>query len=256
MSYLYVNDRTKIHYEVIGGDPDRPYLIFLHEGLGCVEMWRDFPERLCRRTKCPGLVYDRCGHGKSSPLEEKRDVDYLHDYALRELPLLIESIIPGKPYVLVGHSDGASISLICGAQGLPLLKGMAVEAPHVFVEPETIHGVRLADRVYDDEGPRGLLKYHGDKTHAMFKAWSGTWLGDRFRGWNIEPLLSSIACPVLVIQGSDDAYGTEKQVHAIASQVSGSIESHIIPDCGHTPHLEYPEKILDLMADFIRKLHG
>ena len=156
MSYLSINDDKTIRYEILTGDTGKPYLVFLHEGLGCVEMWKDFPERLCRLTGCSGLLYDRCGYGKSSSETATRDKRYLHDFARDELPQVITSVIPGKDHIVVGHSDGASIGLIYGADAPPLLKGLIVEAAHVFVEPETLKGIHIADTVYSQKGFPGL----------------------------------------------------------------------------------------------------
>ena len=254
MNYLKITEGSKIRYELIEGNNDKPHLIFLHEGLGCIEMWRDFPQKLCTQTACPGLLYDRIGYGKSSTAQEPRALNYLHNYALKELPEAIESLIPHAPYILVGHSDGSSIALINGSKNDPLLKGIVTEAAHVFIEKETINGIRIADQAYDDNGPKGLSKYHGEKTHQMFKSWSETWLSHWFRNWNIESLLPGIFCPVLALQGIYDEYGTNKQLDAIVSQVSGPAEKYMIPHCGHTPHLEQPELVLNLISDFIGKI--
>ena len=254
MGCLSISEGRNIRYELLEGDKDKPYLVFLHEGLGCVEMWRDFPHKLCRKTGCPGLLYDRTGYGKSSAEKGKRGLDYLHDYALKELPEVIESLISNSPYILVGHSDGASIALINGSKRDPLLKGIVTEAAHVFVEKETISGIRIADKAYNDKGSKGLSIYHGENTHQLFKAWSETWLSHWFRDWSIENLLSGISCPVLALQGCNDEYGTNKQLDAIVSQVSGAVEKHMIPDCGHTPHLEQPELVLNLIAEFTREV--
>ena len=254
MGHLTLGDGTIIRYTLLNGDLSKPYLVFLHEGLGCIEMWRKFPQQLCRRTQCPGLVYDRCGYGGSSPERNARDIRYLHEYALKELPGVIESLIPHKDHILVGHSDGASIALLYGAEGFPRLCGLIAEAPHVFVEKETIRGIRLADDIYDRNGPGRLQKYHGSKTHAVFKSWSDTWLSERFATWNIEANLPLINCPILVVQGENDEYGTVKQVEAIASQVKENCATHIIKDCGHTPHKEQSALLLDLLSDFIGRL--
>ena len=251
MSYLNITDGSNIRYELIEGNNDKPHLIFLHEGLGCIEMWRDFPHKLCMQTGCPGLLYDRIGYGKSSPEREPRALDYLHNYALKELPVVIESLISNIPYILIGHSDGSSIALINGSKSDPLLKGIVTEAAHVFVERQTISGIRIADKAYNDDGPKGLSKYHGKKTQQMFKAWSETWLSQWFRDWNIESLLPGISCPVLALQGVYDKYGTNKQLDAIVSQVSGPARKYMIPNCGHTPHLEQPELVLNLISEFI-----
>ncbi len=253
MNKLNLGDNKSIHYELIDGNSHYPYLIFLHEGLGCNAMWKDFPEQLCHKTECPGLLYDRLGYGQSSPVDSARTVHYLHDCALNELPKVIESLIPKKSYILVGHSDGGSISLIFGAEKPSLLRGIITEAAHVFVDSETIEGIQAADESFSRGKLNGLRKYHGEKTNRVFKAWSETWLSDWFRHWNIEYLLPSIECPVLVIQGSDDHYGTEDQVNSIVTKVSGNAESYFVKKCGHSPHLEQPETVIEIMSEFIER---
>ncbi len=214
-------------------------------------MWKDFPGRLCRKTGCPGLVYDRTGYGKSSPSTRPRTVHYLHDYALNELPAIIETLILATPFMLIGHSDGGSISLIFGAERPPFLKGIITEAAHVFVEKETLEGIKKADDDYKQGRLAGLSKYHGDKTHAVFKSWSDTWLSNWFRAWNIEYVLPSIKSPLLVIQGYDDHYGTGRQVTSIVSKTGGDVKSALIENCGHSPHQEKPDDVLTIMAEFI-----
>jgi pimeloyl-ACP methyl ester carboxylesterase len=253
LSTLTLGANKTIHYELINGKSSNPHLIFLHEGLGCTAMWKDFPEQLCRKTECAGLVYDRLGYGLSSPMDSARTIHYLHDYALNELPLVIESVIPQKAYILVGHSDGGSISLIFGAEKPSLLKAIITEAAHVFVEPETIAGIRAADESFARGKYGGLYKYHGEKTDRTFKAWSETWLSAGFRHWNIEYLLPSIECSVLAIQGSEDQYGTESQVNAIVANVAGSAASCFVPHCGHSPHSEQPDRLVQIMSEFIEQ---
>lgn len=251
MSRLQLNSDQSIYYELIKGKSDVPYLVFLHEGLGCLQMWQNFPEELCRKTGCPGLLYDRTGYGKSSPLGSDRTVHYLHDYALCELPEVLQAIIPNRDYILIGHSDGGSISLISGAEQSPLLKGIVTEAAHVFVEPETIEGIRAADEAFERDHFKGLYKYHGDKTDNIFKAWSNTWLSNWFKFWNIEYLLPSVQCPLLAIQGKDDQYGTKYQVHSIVSKSSGPSDALFVKNCGHTPHLEQPDLLIEKISEFV-----
>lgn len=251
--YININN-SRIRFQRIDGDPDKPHLVFLHEGLGCIEMWKDFPSRLCRLTKCPGLLYDRQGYGKSSALSKTRDINYVHDYATKELKPLLDSVLEDKSFILVGHSDGASIALIYGAADRLHLKGIISEAAHVFIEYSTIAGIKTADLKYDRNGARGLTKYHGSKTHTIFKAWSDTWRKQEFASWNIEDLLPAITCPVLVVQGENDAYGTTKQVDSIVSNVSGPAEPFLISACGHIPHLECTDTVLEVMQQFIDRL--
>ncbi len=249
---IFTLDATQeIHYQLIEGQPGQPCLVFLHEGLGCTAMWQDFPERLCQATGCHGLVYDRHGYGQSSALTASRNIHYLHDYALRELPALLEYVLPGREYFLIGHSDGGSIALIHAAERPPRLRGVITEAAHVFVEAETLAGIRAADAAFDAGKLRALAKYHGDKTEGIFKAWSLTWQTFGFQFWNIEYLLPSIVCPALVVQGSEDQYGSAAQVDAI-SRLALNATPVMIEKCGHTPHQEQPDALLALMGNFLQ----
>lgn len=254
MSILNLSINKAIYYELVSGKTDHPYLIFLHEGLGCTSMWKNFPEQLCRKTGCPGLLYDRIGYGQSSPLHAVRTIHYMHDYALNELPQVIKAVIPDRSFILIGHSDGGSISLIFGAERSPLLKGIVTEAAHVFVEPETIESIRASNDAFDHGKLEALFKYHGEKTAQIFKAWSETWLSEWFSHWNIEYLLPSVKCPMLVTQGREDQYGTEHQVNSIVSKSSGSTESYFIENCGHSPHLEQPERLMEKICGFIEEI--
>ena len=230
-----------------------PVLVFLHEGLGCIEFWRDFPSRLAEATDLEALVYDRQGYGGSSPLDAPRGPDYLHVEALEYLPAVLraEGI---ERAILVGHSDGGSIALIHAAHH-PQTLACITEAAHIFVEDITLAGIRDAQRIYRETNlAEKLARYHGDKTDVVFQAWVGTWLSPAFRDWNIEAELPRVRAPVLAMQGEDDEYGTADQVHGIVNGVSGPAEASLIPECGHTPHREQPEKVLATMADFVRRI--
>ncbi|ABB33610.1 alpha/beta hydrolase fold protein [Geobacter metallireducens RCH3] len=253
MPFLDLGRNKQIYYELIDGEPDRPHLVFIHEGLGCAAMWKGFPHQLCRETGCPGLLYDSLGYGKSSPLDGPMNLHFLHRYALIELPAVIEQLIPEKEYVLIGHSDGGSIGLIAAAERPLRLKGLIAEAAHVFVEEKTLAGIRATVDAFRAGKLRGLFRYHGDKTEELFTAWSGAWLSDGFRPWNIEYALPSIACPVLVIQGTEDNYGTVAQVDTIMAKVPDA-RKVMIEGCGHVPHLERSAEVLGLMAEFVERL--
>lgn len=255
MSVLVLDEQYHLYYQEYAGETDRPHLVFLHEGLGCTALWRDFPERLCRRTGCPGLVYDRLGYGRSSPLHHRRTIHYLHQYALAELPRVIEAVLPGRPFILIGHSDGGSISLIAGAEQSSWLRGIITEAAHVSVEQEALAGIRTTDEAFaHGKLSSGLRRYHGEKTEGLYKAWSETWQSPWFASWNIEYLLPAIVVPLLVLQGRDDQYGTEAQVRAIVSGATGPATPLLLEDCGHAPHLEFPELVLDLMSCYINRI--
>lgn len=185
---------------------DTPCLVFLHEALGCVEMWKTFPERLSQRTGLPGLLYDRQGHGGSDPLNGPREREYLHREAREVLPALLRSLDVERP-VFVGHSDGGTIALLFAAAYPDWPCCAVVEAAHVFVEEITRQGIREAVSTYHTTDLESrLAKYHGDKSGELFHAWSGTWLSDMFSTWNMHHELPFIQCPLLVIQGEDDQY--------------------------------------------------
>jgi pimeloyl-ACP methyl ester carboxylesterase len=243
-----------IHYRRLSGAPHRPCLVFLHEGLGCVAAWKGFPERLCRRTGCSGLIFDRLGHGRSDPLGVPREIDYMHRHAREELPAVLNEIIPDQPHICVGHSDGGSIALIYAALQPDHLLGSITEAAHVFVEPETLKGIEATVAAYRTGQLAGLAKYHGLQTDDLVHAWSEIWLSPPFRSWNIIALLGRINSPLLAIQGRQDAYGTEAQVDAIVAGLSGPAMPLLLDDCGHAPHRDRPEATLTEMAAFIKTL--
>lgn len=248
----YTDVPRRIHYKSIAGQIDRPTLVFLHEGLGCIAMWKDFPERLCATTGCPGLLYDRLGYGESSALPVPRTLHYLHDYALDELPRVLTALLPNQRYLVVGHSDGGSIALIHAAQRPVRLLGSIVEAAHIYVEDVTLEGLRAARIAWEAGRLRGLAKYHGSKAEDLFHAWNDTWLAEWFRHWNLEYLLPAIDTPTLVLQGSDDQYATAAHVAAIAR--APHAQAHIITGCGHAPHQELPDQVTALMHAFIKQL--
>jgi pimeloyl-ACP methyl ester carboxylesterase len=239
-----------LEYQWIGDSG--PVLVFLHEGLGSIRQWRDFPQRVARATGCRALVYDRYGYGNSDVLREARvGVEFMHDGALNELPELLENLKVVNP-ILVGHSDGASIALIHA--GTYLVRGVAVLAPHVFVEDPGLNSIRtLNDNFETTDLPGRLGKYHrnGRKT---FHLWADAWLDPAFREWNIEEYLPRIKCPVLAIQGEGDEYGSMAQLDAIARQAGGPCELLKLPDCGHSPYKDQPEKVLNSLAGFIKKI--
>lgn len=234
--------------------PNRPTIVFLHDSLGCIELWRDFPKKLSDLSSCNFLVYDRQGYGKSSTFATlKRNIEYLEVEAdiLKE----ILEVLHIKEAILFGHSDGGSIALIAAAKYPSPIIGIITEGAHIFVEELTLQGIQDAVKTYHGTNLKERLqKYHGEKTEAMFSAWTTTWLSDEFKFWNIENFLTHITCPVLVIQGENDEYGSGKQVDGIINQVSGNASKIIIPFVGHTPHKEAEELVLNNSADFISQL--
>lgn len=231
-----------------------PWLVFLHEALGSIRLWRQVPGQLAASTQLPVLVYERHGHGNSDPFLKKRDVAFLHHEAQVVLPELLDCL-GIETSVLIGHSDGGSIALLFASQFPHRTCGVISEAAHVFVEPETLQGIQQAgDVFYVTSWREKLAKYHGDKTDGVFQAWQDIWLSQAFKSWNIEAALASIRAPVLVIQGADDAYGTKAQVDAIVGKVTAETTQLWVPNCGHEPHREAADIVLPAMTDFIKKL--
>ncbi len=230
-----------------------PTLVFLHEGLGCVSLWRDFPARLAERTGMSALVYSRAGYGKSDPVSLPRPVRYMHDEAEVLDTLLKELNINNT--VLIGHSDGASIALIyAGLIKCVNVRALILEAPHVFTEQGGLDSIARVTDVYRTTAMRERLKkHHGSNTDIAFRGWNDVWLHPEFRAWNIEEFLPVIAVPLLLIQGDDDEYGTIRQLEAIERQVKGTVEVLKVADCGHSPHREQAVVTLGAMTAFLQR---
>ncbi|WP_222940511.1 alpha/beta fold hydrolase [Hymenobacter sp. BT491] len=246
-------DGVALRVRSIRHEPETPrsVLVFLHDSLGCIALWRDFPVRLAKATGCNALVYDRRGYGQLAPFgETKRTIHYLEDEAQVLGNVLSQCGV--ERAILFGHSDGGSIALVAAAEFPDRIAGVITEGAHVFVEELTLAGIRAAQAQYrtTDLGAK-LAKYHGIKTEAVFRAWADTWLAPEFRAWNIEPYLPQIQCPVLVLQGERDEYGTAEQVAAVVSQVQDARPSKPLPGLGHTPHKEAAELVLELAAAFV-----
>lgn len=244
----------KLYIEYNNSFKNKPTIVFLHDSLGCTQLWRAFPTKLAEATQCNVLVYDRLGYGKSFPMpNHERENDYMESEADLLNDLLNELTI--KETILFGHSDGGTIALIAASKYPEKVKATICEAGHIFVEDVTVKGVKDAFEAYQTTDlPVRLQKYHGDKVEMMVKAWTEIWLSNRFRSWNIEYLLKNIEAPLLFIQGENDEYGTLDQVEKTISQVSGSAEKFIIPKVGHTPHKEIPEVVLEKSIEFINKI--
>ncbi|MEQ8394721.1 alpha/beta hydrolase [Thalassobaculum sp.] len=226
------------------GLPDAPPLVFLHEGLGAITMWKEFPARLCAAVGRAGIIIDRWGHGRSEPLDGPVRGGRSLDYHAREAETLIEILdrlaIPQA--VLFGHSDGGTIALLAAANAPQRIAACITEAAHVFVEPVTLAGIREALAAYEAPGSRlraGLARHHGEqRVDRVFYGWTDAWLSPPFADWAMTDRLAEIRCPVLAIQGLDDQYGTPEQVHAIVGGVAGPAQPLLLEACGHAPHAD------------------
>ena len=238
-----------LHYLRLGVEFRGTPLLFLHEGLGSVELWRDFPQETVSKTHHPGLVYSRYGNGWSSPLAEPRRPDYMHEEALQTLPRVVDELV-GSPPVLVGHSDGASIALIYAGSGYPV-RALVLIAPHVFVEPETIEAISAKREGFESSRlSRRMAGYHTEP-EVTFRGWADIWLSPAFRNWNIEEYVAGVRCPTLLIQGDADEYGTERQLDAIDAGLASPAARVSIAGAGHAPHLTHPAPVTAAVADFI-----
>lgn len=246
-------DGLRLEYRDIPAAVDaRPALVLLHEGLGCVAMWRDFPEQLAAATGCRVVVYSRPGYGHSDPHPEPRTPRYMHREGEEILPMLLAALAIERP-ILVGHSDGGSIALICAGRFPYLPAGLVVMAPHEFVEEETLAGIRAARAFWQtSDWPAKLGRYHRD-AQQVFSDWNDCWLSPAFRDWNIEACLPAIRCPVLAMQGEDDEYATMRQIEVIAEQVPGT-QLLKLPACGHTPQRDQTAKVLAAIAAFVVRI--
>ena len=235
---------------------DRPLLVFLHEGLGSVSMWRDFPQRLCEAANLRGLVYSRPGYGRSTPraADEHWAPDFMHRQAHEVLPALLEALgvdTAEDPPWLFGHSDGGSIALLHAARWPTRVAGAIVLAPHILVEDLSIASIAQARTAYETTDLRQRLARHHDDPDSAFRGWNDIWLHPDFRAWNIERELAPITCPLLAVQGLDDEYGTLEQIRGIARRLPQT-QLLELPNCGHSPHKDQPATLIAAVCQFMR----
>lgn len=228
-----------------------PTLVFLHEGLGSLSAWRDFPATLARATGLGAFVYSRAGYGQSQPIVRPRPLDFMHREA-RLLPELFERAAIDDS-ILVGHSDGGSIALIYAATIGRRVRALVLEAPHVFVEESGVAAIADVRKRYCDGDLRARLARHHRDVDGAFYGWNDVWLDPDFRRWSLESLLPAVRVPTLVMQGVDDRFGTLAQVDAIATLLGAPCETLVMPDCGHSPHRDQPARTLRAMTDFVRR---
>jgi pimeloyl-ACP methyl ester carboxylesterase len=245
----------RLEYRVIGPRPDTaPTLVMLHEGLGSAGQWGDFPERLAAATGTGVFVYSRAGYGRSSPVPLPRPLAYMHDEALEVLPKLLDTI-GFRRGILVGHSDGASIATIyAGSMQDHRVRGLALMAPHFFVEDVGIAAIAQAREAYETTDLREKLKrWHADVDNA-FRGWNNAWLDPEFRNWDITEMLAYIRVPVLIVQGEDDQYGTQRQIEVAHEECYCPVEAVLLPNVRHSPHKDALETALAVIAGFVNRL--
>lgn len=239
-------DGRRIEVVDLPGDAERP-LVLLHEGLGSVSTWREFPEALQRATSHRVIAYSRFGHGRSDPPPRPRTPAFFHEEALDVLPEILRGLGAEEP-LLVGHSDGASIGLIYG--GAHPACGLVLMAPHVVIEDVTLEAIRETRRRFETAGLRERLARHHDDPDVAFHNWCNPWLDPESRSWTLEPEAERVTCPVLLIQGTDDPYGTLDQLDRIEARARGPVRRLVLPG-GHSPHREASERVVREIVQFV-----
>lgn len=245
----------RLEYRMIGPRPGTaPTLAVLHEGLGCVGLWNDFPDKLSVATGCGVFVYSRAGYGQSSPVSLPRPLSYMHDEARETLPRLLDAI-GFQRGLLIGHSDGASIAAIyAGTHQDHRIGGLVLMAPHFFTEDEGISSIMEARKTYETGDLRArLARWHADPDNA-FKGWNDAWLDPEFRKWDITEQLAYVRVPILIVQGEDDQYGTVRQIEVAREECYCPVEVALLPDVRHSPQRDAPEATLKAISDFVGRV--
>ncbi|MGE4281232.1 MAG: alpha/beta fold hydrolase [Magnetospirillum sp.] len=258
---MFIVAGKRLEYRWIGqAQSGRPVLVFLHEGLGCVAQWRDFPDRVAQALGMSALVYSRAGYGGSDPIALPRPVDYLNQEGCVHLPALLDQAGIDKA-ILVGHSDGGTIALVAaGDEGRqqpvdPRILGLVAMAPHSFVEDLCVEAIAKVTDIWRQSDMRQkLARYHQDNVDCAFHGWNDTWLRPEFKHWHIRDFLAAIRVPVLVIQGEDDEYASLEQVTIVRDLVPGGAQTLVLPQCGHSPQKDQPDQVADAIIAFVSAL--
>jgi pimeloyl-ACP methyl ester carboxylesterase len=233
------------------GLSSRPPLILLHDSLGSVEQWRDFPAALAQATGRPVVAYDRLGFGKSTPRIEPPSFDFIGEEAETFFPALCRALGLTR-FILFGHSVGGAMALVIASEQSEACEAVVTEAAQAFVEPQTVTGIRSARAAFSDpEQFERIVRWHGDKARWVLDAWTEVWLSPQFRAWSLDRHLGNVTCPVLAIHGDLDEYGSLAFPRRITSQVQGPSMMAILSDCGHVPHREKKDEVLRWVADFL-----
>ncbi len=254
MQHLSV-DGKEIEYRTIPGDGRRPWLVFLHEGLGSVSLWRDFPDKVARATRCRALVYSRGGYGQSDGLDGPRTARFMHEEAEQTLPKILAALSIDRP-ILVGHSDGASIAIVYTSQAENGVRALVAMAPHVMVEAVSVTSIAKIAETYEKTDLRARLARHHKHVDDAFYGWARTWLSPPFQTWSLGAEASRLACPTLLIQGVDDEYGTLAQLDAIEQVAKGPVQRLVLASCGHSPHRDRESAVLDAITAFVERVRA
>jgi pimeloyl-ACP methyl ester carboxylesterase len=247
--------RVRIEHAFIAPEhAGAPLIVFLHEGLGSLTLWHDFPQALCSAAGACGLVYSRPGYGRSSPRDgdEAWGLDFMHRQAHEVLPALLAALKVDQPVWLFGHSDGGSIALLHAARFAERVAGAIVLAPHIVVEDVSVRSIAQARTAYLQTDLRSRLARHHDDPDSAFWGWNDIWLHPTFKQWSIEREIASIACPLLAVQGVDDEYGTLEQIRGIARRLPKTRLLELA-NCGHSPHRDQPERLIASCVAFLRE---
>jgi pimeloyl-ACP methyl ester carboxylesterase len=245
---------VRVEYQWLA--PERvaaPLLVFLHEGLGSLSMWKDFPQRVCDAAACRGLVYSRPGYGRSTPRAEDEEwlPDFMHQQAFEVLPAVLQALRVQDPPWLFGHSDGGSIALLHAARFVAQVAGVVVMAPHIFVEDLSVASIERTRLAYVQTDLRSKLARHHDDPDSAFWGWNGIWLNPKFRDWSISEDIKTIRCPLLAMQGLDDEYGTLAQVHGIQERLPHT-QLLELAACGHSPHRDQADAVIHATVQFMQ----
>lgn len=250
-----VANGASLEWAVFGPrDPAVPVIVLLHEGLGCLALWRSFPEQLARHTGYRVFAFSRAGYGRSDAAKLPWPLDYMTREALDCLPEVLAAIdAPG--YVLLGHSDGASIAAIyAGSVADDRLRGVVLMAPHFFTEPMGLAEIAAARDVFATTAMKArMAKYHADPA-ATFRGWNDAWLDPAFKAWNVEAVIESFRVPVLALQGREDQYGTLAQIEVVRRKSPADVDLAVIEKCRHSPHFDQPEATLEAIGAFLNRL--
>jgi pimeloyl-ACP methyl ester carboxylesterase len=252
-----VRGRLEIEYRLIPAtDSHAPLMVFLHEGLGSVAMWKDWPERLCRQAGLRGLVYSRYGYGASTPRPhaERWTPDYMLEQARDDLPALLAALgLDEAPPILFGHSDGGTIALLYASLYPHRVRGIAIAAPHIFVEDRTLEAIAAVRDLYESTAMRDRLARYHDDPDSAFWAWNDAWLNPAFRQWDIRDRLPAIRCPILAMQGAGDEYASLEQITGIRDILPHTV-CRVLPDCGHSPHKDQPDMVNEAVCTWLDTL--